>query len=95
MKAKYFMGCYKGTSKEKGTDFYSVTLLFVNGFGNWQMKSFYTTPEIFGQIQRENIIPGVPVFVEVFEKSLEAIAVNRGFEVLPLGSELVNPDKKN
>ena len=102
--AKYFMGASKGHSRKSDSDFYTVSVLYVDGYGNWSCKGFYCTAAFLDAVQQmidEGFLAiGDPVTVSVFEKNIEDICRDdRFFESLNLNqrkpAEKKSPDSKS
>lgn len=89
MNAMYFMGTNKGTSKKSGKDFWCVNVLWLNSFGNYEIKPLFVTEQTYGEVNGMGMARGTAVDVTVsLGGGLDGIAPSKHFKSLNLGEML-------
>ena len=83
-KAIYYMGVTKGKS-QKGNDYYSVLLLWLNAFGTYSIKMVFVSEEAYTAITEMDLVRGDAVTVTMdLAGNLEELALDTRFERLNL-----------
>lgn len=99
--AKYFMGVNKGYSKKNQSDFFTCSILCVNGYHNWEMRTFYTDEEFYDLIEyavsQNEIAVGDPVQIVATLDGKAVESVERDYSKFkPLNlNEVVSSDSKS
>lgn len=62
--AMYYMGCGSATSKKTGNPFYTVSILRVNHFGSWEIKTLFCQKSTFDTVVNQRIPIGYGCIVQ-------------------------------
>lgn len=93
MRAMYFMGVSSGKSK-KGNDFYTVQILWQNGFGNLEVKPLFVDHETYEMVKDMDMKRGTAVSLSVnLGGGLEAITESDKFAPIVFDVPLAKPNK--
>lgn len=86
--AVYFMGTSSGTSK-KGNDFWCVLLLWINSFGNYEIKSCFCNKDFYDDVNKLGMARGTAVDISVtLGGGISSVAPSKRFAPLNLGEVL-------
>ena len=89
MNAMYFMGTNKGTSKKSGKDFWCVNVLWLNSFGNYEIKPLFVNEEMYGAVNAMGLARGTAVTVTMnLGGGLDDLTVDPNYKTLNLGESL-------
>lgn len=93
--AIYFMGTNKGTSKKSGKDFWCVNVLWLNTFGNYEIKPMFVTEGTYSEVNGMGMARGTAVDVTTnLGGGLDAIAPSTIFKPLNLGEVITHDNKR-
>ncbi len=83
--AIYFMGTCKGTSK-KGNPFWGVLLLWLNSFGNYEIKTCFCTEQFYDEVNKVGMARGTAVDLSVtLGGGISSVSPSKRFRSLNLG----------